>query len=69
MSTKQTSMLTFFGNGPGPTVSEKSDVEIEGSTSTITKKLLSIANISDQRVPGFILCEDTPKIKFFNTLS
>jgi len=43
MSAKQTSMLSFFGNGSTPF--EESDVEHEGHTTTKKGKLLSIANI------------------------
>ena len=47
MSPKQTSILTFFGNGPGPTVSEKSDVEIEGlHLQPHKKEKFSIGNIN-----------------------
>ena len=38
MSTKQTSMLSSFEKGLGPTVSEKSDVANEESTSTTSKQ-------------------------------
>ena len=41
--TKQTSMLSFFGNGP--ISSEESDVETEGPTITKKGKLLSTDNI------------------------
>jgi len=43
MSAKQTSMLSFLGNGS--TQFEESDVEDEGPTTTKKAKLLSIANI------------------------
>ena len=42
--TKQTSMLSFFGNGP--ISSEESDVETEGPTITKKGKLFSTDNMS-----------------------
>ena len=53
------SMMMFFGNGPVPTASEKSDVEIEGSTSTTTnKKAFNCQYKSSYSKYGFISISD-----------